>query len=83
MVGGDGRTLSSRIRRILSGREIQEPASRIRHAFAGSALLLPLPLLPTPAVGPTAIFVERVAVMEDGADPRRLHLARVLLDRPI
>ena len=51
-----------------SARKIHEPASRIRRAFAGSALILPLLLLPTvpsPAVRPVAIFIERVAVIEE------------------
>jgi len=84
MAGGDGRTLSGRIRRILSGRSTYEPPSRIRRALAGSALILPLLLLPTapsPAVGRTAIFVERVAVMGDGADAAIGLRLRAALDR--
>lgn len=67
MAGGDGRTLSGRIRRILSGRDVREPASRIRRVFAGSALLLPLMLLPSvpgPVVRHAVIFVEQVAVID-------------------
>ena len=77
MAGADGRTLSGRIRRILSGRKIQEPASRIRRAFAASALVLPLLLLPTvpsPVARRAAIFIQRVAVM-DGATVTEEHEA--------
>jgi hypothetical protein len=79
MAGADGRTLSGRIRRILSGRKIQEPASRIRRAFAASALVLPLLLLPTvpsPVARHAAIFIQRVAVM-DGATGTEEHEAFV------
>jgi beta-lactamase regulating signal transducer with metallopeptidase domain len=71
MAGADGRTLSGRIRRILSGRKIQEPASRIRRAFAASVLVLPLllllllvPTVPSPVARATAIFIQRVAVVD-------------------
>jgi len=79
MAGADGRTLSGRIRRILSGRKIQESASRIRRAFAASTLVLPLLLLPTvpsPVARHAAIFIQRVGVM-DGATGTEEHEAFV------
>ena len=83
---GDGRTLSGRIRRILSGCSAREPASRIRRVLAGSALLLPLMLLPSvpnPGVRPAAIFVEQVTVMGEGEGSRERRQVRVLLDRAV
>ena len=83
MVGGDGHTLSGRIRRILTARGVCKPASRSRRVFAGSALLLPLmwlPSVPSPVVRHTAILVEQVAVIRGGADSGEGRRVRVLLD---